>query len=57
LVKEFVERKEICFIYQYESWILRVLEMFPSQIYDWLWVNLDQSDFSQIKDRHAGLVK
>lgn len=30
LVKEFVARKEICFIYQYAAWILKFAELLPS---------------------------
>jgi all-trans-retinol dehydrogenase (NAD+) len=52
MVREFVGRKEVCFMYQYAGWVLRLLEMMPSQVYDWMWIHLDSSNYAAIKGRH-----
>lgn len=57
MVKEFVNKKEVCFIYQYAGWLLRIVEMMPSQFIDWTWIYFDNSNYSAIKDRHAAEVK
>lgn len=57
MVKEFVDKKEVCFMYQYAGWVLRLLEMMPSQFIDWTWVYLDNSNFNSIKTKHDAEIK
>ena len=49
LVKEFVQKKEICFIYQYEAILFRVFDWLPSGLIDWIQAHLVISDFKPIR--------
>lgn len=57
MVKEFSARKEVCYIKPYAGWILRLMELLPSQLNDWMWISLDTSDYNAIKNKHDSWVK
>lgn len=47
-----MQRKEVCFIYEYAAWLVRIAYLLPSQIYDILWTYCDKSNYSSIRDKH-----
>lgn len=47
LVKEFISKKEVCFIQRRHVIILNIVKCLPTFVYDWLQVNLDDSQFNQ----------
>ena len=46
LVREFISKKEVCFIQRRHVIILNIVKCLPTFVYDWLQVNLDDSSFS-----------
>ena len=47
LVKEFVERKEECFMYIHQAYVFKLFSMLPNQVIDFLSVKLDVSRYAQ----------
>ena len=46
LVKEFVARKEACFMYTYQLVLFRLISLFPTHLIDFAAVHLDQTKIS-----------
>jgi short-subunit dehydrogenase len=51
LVKEFVERKDVCFMYLYEALFFRLLSFMPTQLIDFAAVHLDVSRYTPNKNQ------
>ena len=48
LVKEFIAKKEVCFMYLYESLIFRLLSLLPTEVMDFISIHLDVSNFASL---------
>jgi hypothetical protein len=58
LVKEFIQKKEICFIYQYESIFFKLIDLFPTELLDPVTIYLNDSNLknsykAELKDKKA----
>ena len=45
LVKEFVNKKEVCYIQRRHTIIINLLKFLPTFVNDWLQINMDESKF------------
>ena len=53
LVKEFVDRKEVCYIGRKHALIMKILAFFPTFVVEWFCSLIENSDFEnrKVKDR------
>lgn len=49
LIKEFVARKEVCFVGRRHALMMKLLNLFPSTFQDWFYIHIIESDFSAKK--------
>ena len=53
LVKEFVERKEECWMYTHQAFVFKLFSFLPNQIIDFLSVHFDVSRYSSQNPKKA----
>lgn len=49
LIREFINKKEVCFIGRRHGLIVKLSKFLPTFFQDWVIINMDQSDFSKKK--------
>lgn len=49
LVKEFVQKKEVCYIYEYEALLFRLIAMMPTSLVDFCAIKMDISSLKSAK--------
>ncbi len=57
LVREFLLKKEVCHVYEYEAFLFKVVYFFPSEFWDMLSLKFNISNFETIKNKHDDKIK
>jgi len=49
LLKEFVERKEVCYVGRKHAFLIKLQKFFPTWLQDWFFINVVEADYRKRK--------